>query len=79
MLRVVAQPLGTLGFDLDLRRVANQEHLGRGPESMKPMSLQPLVASTPDLIRITSVATTGRDDRLRELRRLAELEVGRGR
>ena len=46
---------------------------------MASMSLQPLVASTPDLVRMTSAPTTGRDERLVELRRLAELEVKRRR
>jgi len=75
VLRVAAQPLGTMGFDLDMRRVVEREHLGRGPVGLAPMSLQPLVASTPDLVRMTSASTTGRDERLVELRRLAELEV----
>jgi hypothetical protein len=75
VLRVAAQPLGTMGFDLDMRRVVEREHLGRGPVGLAPMSLQPLGASTPDLVRMTSASTTGRDERLVELRRLAELEV----
>jgi transcriptional regulator with XRE-family HTH domain len=75
LLCVVDQPLGTMGFDGDMRRVVEREHLGRGPEALEPMSLQPLVASTPDLVRMTSASTTGRDERLVELRRLAELEV----
>jgi hypothetical protein len=67
--------LGTMGFDLDMRRVVEREHLGRGPVGLAPMSPQPLVASTPDSVRMTSASTTGRDERLVELRRLAELEV----
>lgn len=75
LLRVVAQPLGTIGFDGDMRRLVEREHLGRGPVGLAPMSLQPLMATTPDLVRMLSASTTGRDERLVELRRLAELEV----
>jgi hypothetical protein len=64
-----------MGFDGDLRRVVEREHLGHGPDTLEPMSLQPLVASTADLVRMASASTTGRDERLVELRRLAELEV----
>jgi transcriptional regulator with XRE-family HTH domain len=92
LLRTVAQPSGTLGFDGDLRRVSGREHLGGGPwdlVSLVPQSaaqeaeemrlsgrgVQPLVAGTPDLVRMAGAAAKGRDDRLRELRRLAELEA----
>jgi hypothetical protein len=37
--------------------------------------LQPVTASSPDLVRMAGAAASGRDDRLRELRRLAELET----
>ena len=36
--------------------------------------VQPIVAGTPDLVRMTRAAGGGRDEKLRELRRLAELE-----
>ena len=36
--------------------------------------VQPVVAGTPDLVRMTDAAGGGRDQKLRELRRLAELE-----
>jgi hypothetical protein len=36
--------------------------------------VQPVVAGTPDLVRITDAAGGDRDQKLRELRRLAELE-----
>jgi transcriptional regulator with XRE-family HTH domain len=92
LLRVVVQPLGTQGFDSDLRRVSAREHLGSGPYDLVPLTpeceaqhedmlrltgggLQPIVASTPDLVRMAGAAASARDDRLRELRRLAELEA----
>jgi hypothetical protein len=69
-LAVVAQPAGTRGYD-DLRRAATREHLGQG--------LRPQVASPGDLGRM--LAALGREedrDKLRALRRVAELEMGRG-
>jgi hypothetical protein len=68
-LKIVPEPAGTRkGFD-DLRRAATQEHIGHG--------LRPLVASVPDLARMS--AALGREcdiDRSRELRRIMEVEVG---
>jgi hypothetical protein len=67
-IKIVAEPAGTRGYD-DLRRAATREPLGRG--------LRPSVASTDDLARM--VAARGRDEdraKLRQLRRLAELERG---
>jgi hypothetical protein len=67
-IKVVPEPVGTRGYD-DLRRAATREPLGRG--------LRPSVASTDDLARM--VAARGREDdraKLRQLRRLAELERG---
>jgi transcriptional regulator with XRE-family HTH domain len=91
LLRVVVQPSGTLGFDRDLRRVSEREHLGAGQYDLVPMTpaiqaqqaeelrrsgrgVQPFVAGTPDLVRMADAAGVGRDEKLRELRRLAELE-----
>lgn len=68
-LQLVAEPAGTRnGYD-DLRRAATREHIGHG--------LRPTVASTPDLARMA--AALGRDQdlqRLGELRRIMELEIG---
>ena len=69
-LKVVQQPEGTRGYE-DLRRAATREPLGRG--------IRPSVASVDDLARM--LAALGREDdqqKLRDLRRLAELELGRG-
>jgi hypothetical protein len=69
-LKIVQQPEGTRGYE-DLRRAATREPLGRG--------IRPAVASVDDLARM--LAGLGRDDdqqKLRDLRRLAELELGRG-
>ena len=67
-LRIVPEPAGTRrGYD-DLRRAATREHIGHG--------LRPNVASVADLARMT--AALGREadaDRLRELRRIMEVEV----
>ena len=65
-LRVVPLPVGTRGYD-DLRRAAVREPLGQG--------LRPAVASKGDLARMLSAL--GRDgdvEKLRQLRRLIELE-----
>ena len=70
-LRIVPVPAGTRGFD-DLRRAANREPLGRG--------VRPSVASPGDLARM--LASLGREadaEKLRELRRLIELERVRSR
>jgi hypothetical protein len=69
-LKVVQQPEGTRGYE-DLRRAATREPLGRG--------IRPAVASVDDLARM--LAALGRDEdqqKLSDLRRLAELELGRG-
>jgi hypothetical protein len=69
-LKVVPEPAGTQGYD-DLRRAATREPLGEG--------LRPDVASLGDLARMLSAL--GREDdlpRIHALRRLAELELGRG-
>lgn len=68
-LRVVPHPAGTRRGYADLRRAATREPIGKG--------LRPSVASVGDLARM--LAALGRDDdlpRLRQLRRLAELERG---
>ncbi len=64
------QPAGTRGYE-DLRRAATREPLGRG--------IRPAVASIDDLARM--LAALGREEdrqKLRDLRRLAELEMSRG-
>lgn len=67
---VVPQPEGTRGYD-DLRRAVTREHLGQG--------LRTQVASPGDLGRM--LAALGREedrDKLRALRRVAGLDLGRG-
>jgi hypothetical protein len=67
-LKIVPEPAGTRGYE-DLRRAATREPLGRG--------VRPSVASIDDLARM--LAARGREedrDKLRALRRLAELERG---
>lgn len=69
-LKIVRQPDGTRGYE-DLRRAATREPLGRG--------VRPSVASIDDLARM--LAALGREEdreKLRDLRRLAELELSRG-
>jgi hypothetical protein len=69
-LKIVWQPEGTGGYD-DLRRAATREPLGKG--------VRPAVASVDDLARM--LAALGREEdqaKLRDLRRLAELELNRG-
>jgi hypothetical protein len=69
-LKIVQQPAGTGGYD-DLRRAATREPLGKG--------VRPAVASVDDLARM--LAALGREQdqaKLRDLRRLAELELNRG-
>lgn len=69
-LKIVQQPEGTRGYE-DLRRTATREPLGRG--------IRPAVASIDDLARM--LAALGREEdqqKLGDLRRLAELELGRG-
>lgn len=67
-LKVILEPAGTRGYD-DLRRAATRESIGRG--------VRPAVASIDDLARM--LAARGREEdrpKLRDLRRLAELERG---
>ena len=69
-LKVIHQPEGTRGYD-DLRRAATREYLGKGVRSS--------VASVGDLARM--ISAVGREDdipKLMAMRRIAELEVGRG-
>ena len=69
-LKIVPEPVGTRGYD-DLRRAASREYLGKGVRSS--------IASVGDLARM--VSALGREDdipRLMTMRRIAELEVGRG-
>jgi hypothetical protein len=67
-LKVVPEPAGTRrGYD-DLRRGATREHIGQG--------LRPDVASVPDLARMAAALGREQDlERLRELRRIMEVEV----
>ena len=67
-LKVVPEPAGTRrGYD-DLRRGATREHIGQG--------LRPSVASVPDLARMSAALGREQDlERLRELRRIMEVEV----
>ncbi len=68
--KVVPLPAGTRGYD-DLRRAATREPLGSG--------IRPSVASVGDLARM--ISAVGREDdiaKLMAMRRIAELEVGRG-
>lgn len=69
--KVVPEPQGTRGYD-DLRRAATREPLGQG--------VRPSVASPGDLARM--LGALGREQdlaQLRMLRRVIELERGRGR
>lgn len=69
-LKIVPEPAGTRGYE-DLRRAANREPLGSG--------VRPSVASVGDLARMLAALARETDvQRLRRLRRLAELEPGRG-
>jgi hypothetical protein len=67
-LKLVGEPAGTRrGYD-DLRRAATREHIGGG--------LRPNVASLADLARMAAALGRRQDvERLRELRRIMELEV----
>lgn len=67
-LKVVPEPAGTRrGYD-DLRRGSTREHIGHG--------LRPSVASVPDLARMSAALGREQDmERLRELRRIMEVEV----
>jgi hypothetical protein len=72
LLQVVASPEGAPRGYVDLRRAATREHLGGG--------IQPLVASTADLARLSAALHRDRDlQRLPQLRRIIELEVDRER
>jgi len=69
-LKVIPEPEGTRGYD-DLRRAATREYLGKGVRSS--------IASVGDLARM--ISALGREDdipKLMAMRRIAELEVGRG-
>ena len=69
-LKVIPEPEGTRGYD-DLRRAATREYLGKGVRSP--------IASVGDLARM--ISAVGREDdipKLMAMRRIAELEVGRG-
>jgi hypothetical protein len=69
-LKVVPEPAGTRGYD-DVRRAATREPLGSG--------VRPSVASVGDLARmLAALGREGDEERLRSLRRLAELELSRG-
>jgi hypothetical protein len=69
-LKLVPAPAGVPGGFADLRRAATREDLGN--------RLRPLVASTADLARMTAALNRERNtERLRELRRIMELEVER--
>ncbi len=69
-LKIIPEPEGTRGYD-DLRRAATREYLGKGVRSA--------VASVGDLARM--ISALGREDdipKLMAMRRIAELDVGRG-
>jgi len=69
-LKGVPQPEGAGGYD-DLRRAATREYLGKGVRAS--------IASVGDLARM--ISALGREDdipKLMAMRRIAELEVGRG-
>ncbi len=69
-LKIVRQPEGTRGYE-DLRRAATREPLGRG--------IRPAVASIDDLGRMLAALGRAEDqEKLRDLRRLVELDIGRG-
>jgi hypothetical protein len=69
-LRIVGAPAGAPNGFVDLRRGATKEALGQG--------LRPLVASTPDLARMAAALESDQDpQRLRQLRRIIELETQR--
>jgi hypothetical protein len=69
-LKVIPSPAGAPTGFVDLRRASIKEHLGHG--------LQPLVASTADLARLTAALHRDQDiDWLRQLRRILELEGDR--
>jgi hypothetical protein len=71
-LKVVPEPAGTRGGYDDLRRAATREPLGRG--------LRPSVASIGDLARMAAALAREQDlEPLRQLRVLAELELGLSR
>jgi hypothetical protein len=67
--KVVPEPTGTRKGYEDLRRAATREHIGHG--------LRPNVASVADLARMAAALGREQDlERLPELRRILELEVG---
>lgn len=68
--KLIAAPVGVPNGFVDLRRAARREDLGH--------AVRPLVASTPDLARMAAALHREQDvARLRELRRIMELEVER--
>ena len=68
--KAVLSSMGAPNGFADLRRAATKEHLGHGS--------QPFVASTADLARMAAALHRDQDiARLRELRRIMELEVRR--
>lgn len=69
-LNIVGAPAGAPNGFVDLRRGATKEDLG--------YALRPLVASTPDLARMAAALSRDEDlPRLRQLRRIIELEANR--
>ncbi len=69
-LKIVPQPEGTGGYD-DLRRAATREYLGKGVRSS--------IASVGDLARMISALGRETDlPKLMAMRRIAELDIGRG-
>jgi hypothetical protein len=70
-LKLVAEPVGTAGYD-DLRRGASREPLGRG--------VRPSVASPGDLARMLAALDREQDrEPLQTMRRVIELDRGRHR
>jgi hypothetical protein len=69
-LQIIGSPEGAPKGYVDLRRAATREHLGQG--------VQPLVASVGDLARMAAALQRDQDAaRLRQLRRIMELETHR--
>jgi hypothetical protein len=69
-LQIIGSPAGAPKGYVDLRRAATKEHLGQG--------IQPLVASVGDLARMAAALHRDQDTaRLRQLRRIMELEADR--
>jgi hypothetical protein len=69
-IKVVTEPAGTRGFD-DLRHKGNWLHIGEG--------LRTQVASPGDLVRmLEALERPGRENNLEAMRRVVELDRGRG-